>query len=670
MAAALELGVEEDAQDLLGQLGGDDPRADRQHVGVVVLARDAGRCRGRCTARRARRAPCWRRSARPGRCRRARCRRRRRRATTARADAPRRSAGSRPVLGAVGAEVVDVVAPLLQHRDEVLLQREARVVGADRDPHAASVPTGARSAPGVSHAPRLRCVNVRRRGAAAGHTGDAAPGRRHVPPPARPRARGRQAARQPVGRRPLRGRRTGSSPTPGSRTPSSGRRGAEAFVEPHGARARATRACTAPAVRGLPRRVRRPARARAPTSAGGRTSTTLGVDLVGDLGLALELPDGRRELRVLQARRPPHRRAAARPGRAARARSSAPRSGRPTSSTIVAADLIEQESSRDTPDLAASAPRPRAWITERVELVAAARGRRPRRAPAPTARAARSSPAATQCDRRERDEAPPAPTSCRSRRRTSTTSCSASAGSSTASCSACPPATPAPSNDHGPARRTTCCGAIHATGSCHDDAHVADVLAGHGADSDARAPARRRATRSGARPTAPTRAAHEHELARFHRQPRADVHGHRAHRRDLDPRRAARRARLQDRPAVARRGCADVPAAKVQAFVLAPAARKPRAAAPPPLRVPAAGRRRRSRAVGARRRRPRRDRGGAARGRRAHADLDDWNGVADADVCCALLVPLDLPRQRGAGRSRRGRCSAPRSSDRARGREM
>ena len=46
------------------------------------------------------------------------------------------------VLGAVGAEVVDVVAPLLQHADEVLLERIARVVAADRDAHAASVPTG------------------------------------------------------------------------------------------------------------------------------------------------------------------------------------------------------------------------------------------------------------------------------------------------------------------------------------------------------------------------------------------------------------------------------------------------------------------------------------------------------------------------------------------------
>ena len=38
----------------------------------------------------------------------------------------------------VGAEVVDLVAALLQHGDEVLLQAEARVVGADGDPHGRS----------------------------------------------------------------------------------------------------------------------------------------------------------------------------------------------------------------------------------------------------------------------------------------------------------------------------------------------------------------------------------------------------------------------------------------------------------------------------------------------------------------------------------------------------
>ena len=36
---------------------------------------------------------------------------------------------------AVGAEVVDLVSKSRQRRDKMLLQRESRVVGADRDPH-------------------------------------------------------------------------------------------------------------------------------------------------------------------------------------------------------------------------------------------------------------------------------------------------------------------------------------------------------------------------------------------------------------------------------------------------------------------------------------------------------------------------------------------------------
>ena len=40
-AAAFELRVEEDPRDLLGELGGHDPGADREHVGIVVLARHA-----------------------------------------------------------------------------------------------------------------------------------------------------------------------------------------------------------------------------------------------------------------------------------------------------------------------------------------------------------------------------------------------------------------------------------------------------------------------------------------------------------------------------------------------------------------------------------------------------------------------------------------------------
>ena len=41
----------------------------------------------------------------------------------------------------------------------------------------------------------------------------------------------------------------------------------------------------------------------------------------------------------------------------------------PEQLTIVAADVIEQELTRDTPDLAAERAEAREWITERVELV-------------------------------------------------------------------------------------------------------------------------------------------------------------------------------------------------------------------------------------------------------------------------------------------------------------
>ena len=104
-------------------------RADRQHVGVVVLARPCARCRGRCRARRGRRAPCWPRSARPGRCRRARCRARRRPRTTARPTAGADRSGSRPAPRCAVPRSSTSWPPLLQHRDEVLLQAEARVVG-------------------------------------------------------------------------------------------------------------------------------------------------------------------------------------------------------------------------------------------------------------------------------------------------------------------------------------------------------------------------------------------------------------------------------------------------------------------------------------------------------------------------------------------------------------
>ena len=77
MPAAFERRVQPERENLVGEAERDDAAAHREDVGVVVLARQPRRVeivaqRGADAA-----APCWRRSARPGRCRRARCRDRR-----------------------------------------------------------------------------------------------------------------------------------------------------------------------------------------------------------------------------------------------------------------------------------------------------------------------------------------------------------------------------------------------------------------------------------------------------------------------------------------------------------------------------------------------------------------------------------------------------------------
>ena len=94
----------------------------------------------------------------------------------------------------------------------------------------------------------------------------------------------------------------------------------------------------------------------------------LGVDLVDRPGIALDLPDGRRELRVLHLGTrhlgaplldPVQRRVAL-----VRTEEWAP-----DQLTIVAADLIEQELTRDTPDLARERAEAHEWIAARVEVV-------------------------------------------------------------------------------------------------------------------------------------------------------------------------------------------------------------------------------------------------------------------------------------------------------------
>ena len=136
VAAALEVGGEPHLQDLVGQSLPHHTSADRQHVGVVVPAARLGGVqvvaqRGAhalhlvrgdllaLTAPTEHDAPVGP----PGGD------------LTADGGADRRVVDRR--LG-VGAEVVHLVAVLLEHDDEMLLQAVARVVGADGDPHGRS----------------------------------------------------------------------------------------------------------------------------------------------------------------------------------------------------------------------------------------------------------------------------------------------------------------------------------------------------------------------------------------------------------------------------------------------------------------------------------------------------------------------------------------------------
>jgi hypothetical protein len=92
------------------------------------------------------------------------------------------------------------------------------------------------------------------------------------------------------------------------------------------------------------------------------------VDLVADPGIALDLPDGRRELRVLHLgsryRAAPLLDAVNR--RVALVRTA---EWAPEQLTIVAADLIECEVSRETPDLVRDRAEAEEWINERVAIV-------------------------------------------------------------------------------------------------------------------------------------------------------------------------------------------------------------------------------------------------------------------------------------------------------------
>jgi len=94
----------------------------------------------------------------------------------------------------------------------------------------------------------------------------------------------------------------------------------------------------------------------------------LGVDLVADVGLAIELPDGRRELRVLQLGT---RHVGAPLLDHVQLRFGLVRTEEwaPDQLSIVAADVIERETERRVPELAPARAEARAWITERVQRV-------------------------------------------------------------------------------------------------------------------------------------------------------------------------------------------------------------------------------------------------------------------------------------------------------------
>jgi hypothetical protein len=111
---------------------------------------------------------------------------------------------------------------------------------------------------------------------------------------------------------------------------------------------------------------------------------------------------------------------------------------------------------------------------------------------------------------------------------------------------------------------------VHERGTCHDEGHVVEVLAAHGADDDLTLEMLRRHARRC--PADWEREAHEVDLARFHRAPppmymaTARIDAVWVHDGLLDARDYKTGARHHDR-------VVDDPRARVQAYVLAPRAR-------------------------------------------------------------------------------------------------
>ena len=96
------------------------------------------------------------------------------------------------------------------------------------------------------------------------------------------------------------------------------------------------------------------------------TFPDLGVDLVGDIGLAIDSPDGRKELRALSIGSRKRTLLDDVDVRVALLRTEA---WAPDQVRIVAVDVIEQQSVELTPDLPSERKEAHDWLGERVELI-------------------------------------------------------------------------------------------------------------------------------------------------------------------------------------------------------------------------------------------------------------------------------------------------------------
>ena len=404
----------------------------------------------------------------------------------------------------------------------------------------------------------------------------------------------------------------------------------------------------------LPRRVRRPSRSRDRPRLAARISTSSASTSSADPGIALELPDGRRELRVLHLGT---RRLGAPLLDAVQRRVALVRTEEwaPDQLTIVAADLIEQELHARH-----ARPRTRARRGARVDHRArrareGARGRRTRTqagadcsgcpfiaglrpqfrsAHVKTRAAPRHRVAHTVELRRLRAVRAPVPQppparAARERRgraqRHRACSCTTCCASSTPAGRATTPRTSPTCSPATPPTTTTSASSSTAT----------------------RSAARRRRRRAAARTRSRWRAS-TGSRRRCSWRPRASTRSGCT---------TACSTPATTRPAgSAHERVADVPAAKVQAFVLDEAARKRGLRLRLRYEYLQRRGRRRSRSVGARRRRPRRDRGGASRRGRAHARRTTTGTASPTRRCARTAAYRSICRDSAAPRrARRGR---------------